>query len=93
MSTRTRYEIQGQYVTVTEPDGARCDWWCPTQGGYVRRDPTCGRFPGTLGQQPTTDGVTWRAVDVADMLEQIKAARRRAARRDRYQPTRTAHGC
>lgn len=84
MQTRTRYSIDGQTVTHTgidpwtrEPFTRR--YWIPTRGGYVYLDATRdGIRPGTLGTQPTdTDGTTWRAVDLADLSEQIRADWRR----------------
>lgn len=86
MIMRSKFTVSGQYVTHTGEDlwtGEAFErrYWVPTGGGYVRLDDSRhGDRPGPLGTQPTTDGVTWRAVDVADLLEQVRADWRRERR-------------
>lgn len=86
---KTRYTINGQFVTQTGIDPftrepfTRC-YWVPQRGGYVYLDTTPnGDKPGTLGRQVCdSDGSTWRATGVADLLAMVKAAwraERRAA--------------
>lgn len=75
---RSTFEIDGQYVTHT----GTCPWtqepfvrryWIPEKGGYVRLDDSKrGDCPGTLGRQPHTNGTTWRAANIADLVALVK---------------------
>lgn len=87
---RATYTISGQYIDHRYADpwsGTICHvrYWLPARGGYVRMDVPPFARPGTLGDQPHTNGTTWRATDIADLLQQIKAdlrRQRRAAAKD-----------
>ncbi len=84
MSTRSKFTTDGATLvhTGTCPHTGESftrRYWCPADGGYVYCDASAdGRFPGTLGRQPTTDtGSTWHASDRDDMAAMVRRAWRR----------------
>ena len=85
---RSKFTMAGRYLTHrgTCPYTGEAfvrRYWLPVgtedrPGGYVRIDTSAdGRYPGTLGGQPHTNGSTWSCRTMAGLAALVRAEWRR----------------